>query len=180
MSKSYLRKKFHDNLVKKKIVKVQQVLAKNHYPPVFEPEKWEKNRKYYSGYMYVLDVPIKDKLRHIWYPGVFSKRCREGDIYSSSSLVEYMKSDLDFLGFTYRDDDGTLNYGEWRIAIYYIPTLHDLPIGFHFVRQDKDGRWSEKPSWRRRVRIIYGKSDTPPELIKYDAHLAKTLVVKKK
>lgn len=177
MSKNYLRKKVSDFFIKKKFTKVKDVLDSNLYPPIFEPEIWNRGKRGYNCYAYVLDVPVRDRLKQIWYPGFFCGNF--GEIYSTKTLIENVKLDLKSLGFSYREEDGFLFKGEYRIAIYYIPSFHDMPIGFHMVRQDEDGSWSEKSSWRSSVKVIKSKSDVPPDLSKYQVRFCKTLVVKK-
>ena len=93
-----------------------------------------------------------------------------------------MKKDLEFLGISFREDkhETHLKPGEWRIAIYYRPTPHDWPIGFHLSRQDIDGIWSEKLSWKGKIQRIGEKSDKPHDLSKYDLYLESTLILSKK
>ena len=83
----------------------------------------------------------------MWLPGCISDENLDKNIWSTPDLIERLKKDLDFLGISYRDNSNNLLEGEWRIAIYYEPAMHDFPIGFHISRQDIDGIWSEKPSY---------------------------------
>ena len=164
----------------RRMLKIQKTIDNNEYPPKYDQKRWKRKNKFCNCYSYVLDVPIRDILRKIWaYPGIF--HCEhECYVFSSEQLIKNVKDDLKALNFSYREEDGYLYEGEWRIAIYYIPAIsHRMPIGFHFVRQDEDGRWSEKAGWGMKVRIIKEKSNTPPDLSKYRGYHCKTLVVKK-
>ncbi len=67
----------------------------------------------------------------------------------------------------------------WRIAIYYIPAVHDCSIEFHIARQDEDGCWSEKPSWKAKISRFAEKTDTPPDLSKYGLKLENILILSK-
>lgn len=91
----------------------------------------------------------------------------------------YYVRKLDFLGISYRDNSNNLLEGEWRIAIYYEPTTHDFPIGFHISRQDIDGIWSEKPSWEGKIKKIGDKSNIPPNLEKSRLYLKNVLILSK-
>ena len=176
---SYLREIIDDFFLDRKVAKVQKVVDKNQYPPTFNPKKWEKKRGY-NCYAYALDVPVKDVFNKFWLPGVLSGISHSGKFFSVPTLVEHIKADIKTLGFSCREDDGILHKGEYKIAIYHIPSYYDIPIQFHMVRQDEDGRWSEKPSRNSEVMRFKGKSATPPDLSKYDAYLCEILIIKKK
>lgn len=177
MSK-YLRRKMEDFLATKDIEKVRKAQLTNLYPPMFDEERWKKSNGC-NCYSYALDIPVKGRIKQIWIPGLLSDPKFDGRIWSAEELISNVKADLFNLGFSYRENDTILNDGEWRIAIYYIPTYHDMPIGFHFVRQDEDGSWSQKRFWNSRVEIIKEKDIVPPDLSEDRVMLCKTLIIGK-
>ena len=94
-------------------------------------------------------------------------------------LLERIKKDLEFLGFSFRCNDENLENNEYRIAIYAFSSFHDMPIGFHIARQDKDGYWSEKPNWKSKPRKIDYCGIDSPELINAEPFYKTVLIVKK-
>lgn len=155
---------------------------RNPQVPVFDPQKWtapDGKHIYTNCYAYALNTPIVDKEEVLFYPSAISNK---DDIilpWSERHLVSAVLRDLKFFGISYRDDDGetTCEDGEYRIAIYTAPSFHDCPLGFHFVRQDINGEWSEKTGWDGIVQKIGTKGNTPPS---YDhgIRLVKVIIVK--
>ena len=93
--------------------------------------------------------------------------------------MERLKKDLDFLGFSYRENDHSLKQGEYRIAVYVTPSIcYDMPIGFHFSRQDKDGYWSEKQNWKDKPQKLDYCGENQPE-IPLQTSFKKILIIKK-
>lgn len=158
-----------------KLEKIRNVLQTNMYPPKFNKKRWKYVKA--NCYAYALDLPISDWKKSIFIPGCIGEENAEKEIWTE--VTDKIKKDLNFLGISYREDDGVLYKGEWRIAIYYIPTPYDWPIGFHIARQDGDGCWSEKPSWKAKVRRFKKKTDTPPDLSKYGPKLESILILSK-
>lgn len=148
----------------KKIECILEELENQNSIPKYEPKKWQKffSKPIYTNcYAYSLDLAISDKKQEIFIPGCIHDYNSETDIWSD--VTSKVKQDLDFLNISYRDDDSTkLQPGEYRIAIYYIPSPHDLPIDFHFARQDENGEWSEKKGWDGPVQKIGIKGNLPP------------------
>ena len=161
----------------KKIKEIKQQVEKNIYPPNFSKEKNLLCHR--NCYAYALNLIVSDPREKIFFPGCISNKEEEGAIFSSYELLERLKKDLKFLGFTYRGENGTLAEGEYRIAVYYIPTYHDWPIGFHISRQDKTGEWSEKPSWKKGIQKIGKKGDLPPDISEKGPRLLEVLILKK-
>ncbi|MCR5146878.1 MAG: hypothetical protein K6B70_06005 [Clostridia bacterium] len=149
--------------------------------PIFDPQKWTASDDkpiYTNCYAYALNTPIVDKEEVLFYPSAISNKEDIIQHWSGQDLVAAVLRDLKFLGISYRDDDGkTCENGEYRIAIYTAPSFHDCPFGFHFVRQDINGEWSEKTSWEGIVQKIGTKGNTPPS---YDngIRLVKVIIVK--
>lgn len=162
----------------KKVKEIKEQVDKNTYPPKFKKEKNFLCHR--NCYAYVLNTTVSDAREEIFFPGCISNEREKKDIFSSYELKERLRKDLQFLGFTYRSDDGKLSDGEYRIAVYVIPTYHDMPIGFHISRQDETGEWSEKPSWKAGIRKIGKKADTPPDISKEGPRLVEVLILKKK
>ena len=164
----------------KKIYRIREIIKQNTYPPS-PPEsdinKWEKVMTTTNCYAYALDVPIEDQNQDIWIPGC--PRFSSGDVHIYSGVTKKIEQDLQFLGVSYREDNGILEEGEYRIAIYFRSTPHDWPIGFHVSRQDNTGRWSEKKSWDAVPSCIRDISDKPPDLSEHGFVLESVLILSK-
>lgn len=167
---------FHNYYVKK-VKKIRTEISNNIYPPTFGCKKWRKRNR--NCYAYSLDINISDPRKKIFIPGCISDEKVETEIYSTTELISRLKADLDFLGISYRENTHEIYKGEWRIAIYFMPEPHDLPIDFHISRQDFDGIWSEKPSWKAKVAQTENKSDFPLDLSKYGLRLESVLILSK-
>ena len=132
---------YHSLIVKQ----IKDKVSENSYPPTFKRKLLDLAVR--NCYAYALDLDISDPKERVLLPGCISSEEEKQDIFDESDLIKRLKKDLEFLGFTFRQNDEHLNDGEYRIAIYGLPTFHDMPIGFHISRQDKDGYWSEKRNW---------------------------------
>lgn len=161
----------------RKVKAIKEAVDSGLYPPTFNKKKWRKHN-HVNCYGYALDINLDDYKEYIWIPGCISDNMKKLDIYSVNELIFRLKSDLTFLGFNYRENTDELKEDEWRIAVYYRSAMHyDYPIGFHFARQDSDSTWSEKPSWKAKVKQI---GDAPLDLSEYQLHLETILIVSKK
>lgn len=158
--------------------RIKRMVEKNQYPPTFDPYKWPFYKV--NCYAYALDLRIGDIKESIFIPGRLSDKNEELYVWSQLDFKEKLERDLKFLGFSYRPNDTHLEEGEYRIALYYIPTPHDYPIGFHIVRQDKDGGWSHRTGWKGDVFNTGVVGDTPPNLEEEDPILFDVLIIKKR
>ncbi|MBR3132967.1 MAG: hypothetical protein IKG42_02660 [Clostridia bacterium] len=159
---------------------VQQIkdkVAKNSYPPVFTKKNFNFSKR--NCYAYALDLNVHDPKKRVLYPGCISSEKEDIDIYSVSGLLKRLQKDLKFLGFTFRPNNKKLEENEYRIAIYAFPSLHDTPIDFHFARQDKDGYWSEKPSWNSMPRKLDYCGIDSPKLVGEKPCYKQVLIIKK-
>lgn len=146
-------------------------------PPTYNPKKWRGKKL--NCYAYALDLDIDDPKMSIWTPGQIASKNPKHQVYTN--VTEQVKKDLDVLGISYRENSDVLNPGEWKIAIYYKPSFHDWPIGFHFSRRDADGIWSEKNGWSRRGKINrYVAVDVAPNFRDYGLRLESVLILSKK
>lgn len=147
-----------------KIAEIRQTLQAKTSVPIFEPQKWKINNTpiFTNCYAYCLDLNVSDPNTSIFIPGSISNEYAEKYIYSLDTLLQNIKNDLQFLGISYRDNTGLLQAGEYRIGIYTDYIYPNSPISVHFVRQDSDGKWSEKFGWDGFVfREIETISDEP-------------------
>ena len=159
---------------------VQQIKDKvleNNYPPVFKNDFLNFSKR--NCYAYSLDLDVHDPKKIVLFPGCISSKEENPDIYSWEKLLERLKRDLQFLGFTFRSNDDKLIENEYRIAIYAFPSFYDMPIGFHIARQDKDGYWSEKPNWNSKPRKLDYCGIECPELVDANPFNKKVLIIKK-
>lgn len=152
------------NYYTNKIECIRKELENRNSIPKYEPQKWKKfliKPIFTNCYAYALDLLIPDPKQEIFIPGCIHDCSSEKVVWSD--VTGNVKKDLDFLGIKYRvADSSQLKLGEYRIAIYYIPTFHDMPLEFHMARQDESGEWSEKISWKGEVQKIGVKGDKPP------------------
>lgn len=147
-----------------KIECIRKELENKSSVPTYEPQKWKAlfgKPIYTNCYAYALDLIIPDPKEEIFIPGCISDSSTEKVLWTY--VTGHVKKDLDFLGIQYREDDSSaLKPGEYRIALYYIPTFHDMPLPFHMARQDENGEWSEKIGWKGKVQKIGLNGDNPP------------------
>ena len=162
----------------KLVQQIKDEIIKNEYPPVFKEQVFNFLKR--NCYAYALDLNVHDSKKRVLYPGCISNQEENPDIYSGAMLLERLKRDLEFLGFTFRFNDKNLKDNEYRIAIYAFPSLcYDMPIGFHMARQDKDGYWSEKPNWNSEPRKLNYCGIEPPKLINAEPFQKDVLIIKK-
>ena len=136
-----------------KITEIKQKLQANKSVPAYEPKKWliDGTPIFTNCYAYCLDLDVADPNTSIFIPGSISNEHASKSILSLGTLISNIWSDLQFLGISYRDNNGPLQSGEYRIGIYTGYTYPNQPISVHFVRQDNDGKWSEKFGWNGSV-----------------------------
>lgn len=156
---------------------IKDEVTKNTYPPVFTNKLFDFSIR--NCYAYALNLNVTDPKKRVLYPGCISSENEKLDIYSEKMLLKRLEKDLKFLGFTSRSNDKNLEESEYRIAIYAFPSFHDMPIGFHIARQDKDGFWSEKPNWKSKPRKLDYSGIDCPELIGAEAFYKTVLIIKK-
>ena len=94
--------------------KIKNVVKKNVYPPKFNKKRW-RLIKQVNCYAYALDLPVRDRKMEIFIPGCISNPDVIPAIFNPNELITRLKEDLDFLGLSYREDNGKLKKGEWRI-----------------------------------------------------------------
>ena len=127
------------------------------FPPEFIEEEGRGNR--YNCYAHVLlmdeaNFKYSVTLGHIIQeefceimPGFLSGPVDVEDtsVYQelcSLKILERIKGDLNLLGRTLSESDGTIIEGTYNIMVYV-----DEEFGPHFIRQNRDGSWSEKPGF---------------------------------
>lgn len=138
------KRRRYERKVRKQIEK--QLEMKANYPPEYKPEDWKREER--SPYGYALNLKVADKKRKILIPGKISGEALTEDISSQKELMQRMKSDLDYLGLNYREDDTIIFEDEWRIAVYF----NEKTGKCHFARQDRiGGMWSEVLTWGGKI-----------------------------
>lgn len=112
-------------------------------PPEFRPDEGKKS--YGNCYAYALILLTLDWTEMLTLPGFMSDSVDfESDDYwndiTSKNIISYVKRDVEMLGWNFTEDsfNNNIEKGMYRIAIY------TNNKGFHFMRQNKDGSWSEK------------------------------------
>lgn len=134
----------------KEVVKIQRL------PPKYSPN--EGGIGEYNCYAYALLLSSINWEGHEITPGFMSGPINlDNDIYwdhiTGSGIIQYVKEDLEKLGRKMEEDsfDKKMEDGTYKIAIYVNEN------GFHLIRQNQDGSWSEKCGWAGRVELIYPK-----------------------
>lgn len=167
----------------RKIEKIITVLEEQQYPLLYEPQKWTFPTSIFSNcYAYALNLPVTDPRKEIFIPGRISKPDSTPLVFCCLDLMRKLQRDLDFLGISFKDDDGnTLKDNEYRIYIYTSHTSHHCwPVGFHFIRQDSDGFWSHKKSWIGNIERFEKLSDISAILKMNNFSLVSKLVLSRK
>lgn len=110
------------------------------------------------AYALGLDIPENHIKRFAYSPGGISgsKECLKTEkIYSFSTLIENLHSDLDCLGIEFKEIKPTEKVAddEWKIALFTSSlefyNYSEFIYGFHFLRQSKQGNWYHKRGWFR-------------------------------
>ena len=125
-------------------------------PPKFNPKDWKEKR--FNCYAYAMRAcmdfrNIPDNM--FPRPGFISKG-ELSDHYSLTSkyILKYFKKDCKALGLRALRTTLTekLSENEYKIAVY-CSECDD----FHFIRQDSNGKWSEKDGWNKPINIVHEK-----------------------
>lgn len=124
------------------------------------------NKKYWQhilstncyAYSLGMDVKESDIKYYSYQPGIMSCARRytpAKHIFSYQELLDYIYSDLEFLGIEFREIDSKefVSKEEWKIALFtsFLTQEDDVEwlYGFHFLRQHENGIWYHKPGWYR-------------------------------
>jgi hypothetical protein len=161
----------------KKLKAINDCLKESVYPIVFDKKRWKKIVG--SCYPYLLDIPVSDPKKRIWYPGCLSDESvyKDPNIYSQQELEERLYNDLDAMNFSYRKDSSRLRDGEYRGFIYLLPPKRfAYPKGFHFIREDNDGTLSNKPGWKKEPCIVDPNSSIMKD--HYNRYFIKTIILR--
>lgn len=134
---------------------LKKCISKNNYPPQYSPQKW--NNKKFNCYLYALDLcmdfqPYLDDGRIV--PGIpgFLSRAENNDYREiKEKTLQYFIEDCEILNLNISETtlDEKINKNEYKIAVY-VEEYDD----FHFVRQDSNGKWSEKAGWGGDIRQV--------------------------
>ncbi len=159
---------------------IEKIVYPLSYPSSSEEiERWTSTKKC-NCYAYIFGVMFSDKEGSFLIPGAISGINKDIYIYNTISLLENFHADLRYLNFTFRkfeDSEEVLKNGEFRVAVYK-KVIENGPINYHFVRQDRDGTWSEKYSWNSSIHRFDQKE--VPDLEIHDFDLVQVYVLKKK
>lgn len=133
------------------IEKLRQMIYSNNFEPIFEPNKWEdwEVRIGTNCYAYALDTPYPETDGVSYLVGEFS-----GHMYSpyldDEQLICNIRDDMASLGLEMTETtfESTVSEQSYKIAIC------NARRGFHFLRQDRSGKWSHKKGWDREVTTL--------------------------
>lgn len=123
--------------------------------PVFEENLKKYNHINCYGYALGLTQPqiFYNKYYKIEREGMSHNLGMMTQRYSTRNVdkqIELFYKDLEALNIKWYESDIEKEnmHGGYKIALYF------SPYDFHFLRQNKDGLWSEKAGYSRRINII--------------------------
>ena len=128
--------------MQQKIEIIRNQILNSDYPRAYEPDSNARN-----CYAYALgcDFPDYDRKNNfVFNLGVLSGKDFDKDINTVIQAQRAFEADMRVLGIKCRKSycDEKLKKNEWKVILFFriSPWYKD----FHFIRQDKDGRWSQK------------------------------------
>lgn len=126
-------------------------------PPKYEPYKW--SGKKFNCYMYALEacMDFSECLYEsecVIAPGFLSRGEKNDNRDTEEVTIQYLKEDCKILNLNISETtlDEKVSENEYKIAVY-IQEYFD----YHFIRQDSNGKWSEKAGWGGDIKIISRK-----------------------
>ena len=127
------------------------IVSNQPIPPKFDPGEWSLIQFNCYAYAMRINMSFSEFDDFEILPG-FISRDRVNIIYNSTDeILQYFKEDCEALGLnaipTKMEDK--LNSNEYKVAIYT-----NESFGVHFIRQDSNGKWSEKVGWCGKIKII--------------------------
>lgn len=136
---------------------VKLLSSKSTIPPIYNADEWHGS---FNCYMYALNI-CSDFIGYRTNPGFLVEEIKQ-EYAKKEGLLDYNKKNLISL---FKEDcnelklkviETTLNEkvesNEYKIAIYLNSTG-----GYHFIRQDSNGMWSEKNGWWGKIEILKGE-----------------------
>lgn len=132
------------------INRAKEVVNNQTIPPLYNPDDY--NDLHFNCYAYALQLCMDCKDFYI-IPGFMSKQIngRYEIPYTKEYIIESFKKDCELLGLQVFQStiSEPINSDEYKIAVYIIENY-----GFHFSRLDNNGKWSEKPGWLNKIKIV--------------------------
>lgn len=132
------------------INRAKEVINSQPIPPLYNPDDY--NSLSFNCYAYALQLRIDCKDYYI-SPGFMSRQIngRYEIPYTKEYILESFKKDCELLGLHVFSSNISepIRSDEYKIAVYIIENY-----GFHFARLDSNGKWSEKPGWLNKIKIV--------------------------
>lgn len=133
---------------------IRETIRKNRYPLPIQKEDAKLDGNCYAyaiGSKYEEDPENNNGDEYIYNLGNMSNFKHEPT--SIEEAEKMFLADMKVLGISARKSylKEKIENGEWKIAFFL---KNDDDYDFHFVRQDKDGKWSEKECINGRVRKL--------------------------
>lgn len=132
------------------IKQVKDSIENQPIPPHYNPKEWKG--KNFNCYLYALRacMDFETPLRFWIAPGFISRGENNDYRDTVACTLNYFKADCEELGLqvspsTLEEKTGE---NEYKIAIYV-----NKGKDYHFVRQDCNGKWSEKRGWYKSIEI---------------------------
>lgn len=132
------------------INRAKEVINNQSIPPLYNPDDY--NDLFLNCYAYALQLCMDCKDRLI-SPGFMSKQITSRyDIpYTKEYIIESFIKDCELLNLQVLPStiSEPIRADEYKIAVYIIKNF-----SFHFARLDSNGKWSEKPGWQNKIKIV--------------------------
>lgn len=129
----------------------KEVVNSQPFPPRYNPDDYKG--KFFNCYAYALQLCMDCKNYQI-SPGFMSKHIKNSRFEipcTREYIIKNFQKDCEALGLQVLSSSisESIRANEYKIAVYFIEDF-----GFHFARQDSNGKWSEKPGWINEIRIV--------------------------
>ena len=133
------------------IEQVKQVVSNQPIPPKYNPMEWKDKR--FNCYAYAMRICMNLSGYRIC-PGFISRGVNNDCKYTKESVLRLFMEDCECLGLKVlpTTKSARIRRNEYKIAVY-VKKGYD----FHFVRQDRHGKWSEKDGWWDEISLLKKK-----------------------
>ena len=133
------------------IKQVKQVVSNQPIPPEYNPVEW--NGKRFNCYAYAMRICMNLSGYRIC-PGFISRGADNNYEATEESVLKLFMEDCECLGLKVLPTtiSAIIRKNEYKIAIY-VKEGDD----FHFVRRDRNGKWSEKDGWGNGINLLKKK-----------------------
>ena len=133
------------------IEQVKEVVSKQPIKPKYNPNDWKD--KHFNCYAYAMRICMNLSGYRIC-PGFISRGTNDDYEPTKESVLRLFMEDCECLGLKVLPTtiSAIIRRNEYKIAVY-VKKGYD----FHFVRQNRNGKWSEKDGWWNGISLLKKK-----------------------